>query len=287
MFRGLTGPAESSSTKVMNVYVGIQAKLRRAEHHIEVIRSEANRVCADVERRIVREAHEDVDEQVWIYRGETPDAPVEWSIIVGEILYNLRSALDHLVWQLVIANGQTPGRHNEFPVTTNHEGWQKVKDSYLRGMSERHKRMIGYVQPYTGGINLPFDVSMLKVLNDLGNIEKHRHLILSVIASRGIAPIVFEDTDLEVEGSTLRKPLSGSGILGKVESEKVLLRFNNAHTDPNPSFQIDVCFGPIEGSSLTARPVLPTLDRCLRAAKGTVEFLTTSMGRGFVEFRSA
>ena len=270
-------------------YAGIQAKLHRAGHHIDEIRNEANRVCADVESRIVRETREDIDEQVWIYRGETPDAPVEWSIRLGETLYNLRSALDHLVWQLVLANGQKPGSHNKFPITTNHESWQKVKveNKYLRGMSQRHEAMIGYLQPYTGGISLPFDVSMLKGLNDLGNIEKHRHVISAVIASRGIAPLVFEDSDFDVEGSILRTPFSGSGIRGKVESEKVLLRFNNAHTDPNSAFQIDVCFGLIAGSNLTARPVLPTLDRCLRAVKGTVAFLTTSMGRGFVEFRSA
>ena len=26
----------------------------------------------------------------------------------GEVAYNLRSGLDHLVWQLVLANGETP-----------------------------------------------------------------------------------------------------------------------------------------------------------------------------------
>ena len=94
---------------------------------------------------IVREVREDVDKQVWVYRGEVPTAPISWSVSFGEILYNLRSSLDHLVWQLVLANGQTPGRHNAFPITNDAQGWEKVKENPLNGVNSRHKSMIGYL----------------------------------------------------------------------------------------------------------------------------------------------
>ena len=32
----------------------------------------------------------------------------EWGAMVGDVVDNLRSALDHLVWQLTLANGHTP-----------------------------------------------------------------------------------------------------------------------------------------------------------------------------------
>ena len=64
-------------------------------------------------------------------------------MILGEILYDLRSSLDHLVWQLVLANGQTPGRHNEFLITTDHQSWQQTKGRALKGVSKRHEAMIG------------------------------------------------------------------------------------------------------------------------------------------------
>ncbi len=267
----------------MTTLVGIHAKLRRAEYQIRKTTSEAGRLCGDVRQSIVREVRKEVDEQVWVYRGEMPDAPVEWSVIFGEILYNLRSALDHLVWQLVLANGQTPGRHNGFPIATDHQRWQDAKDRQLKGISQRHEAMIGYLQPYTGGINLPFDVSMLRVLNDLSNMEKHRHLIVAVIASKGVEPIMSGVEHPELDDSITSPPFKGVNVLGKVETGKVLLRFNNADTEIRPSFQVDLCFGNSAPPRARASPVPLVLEKCFRTVEGSVEFLTTPMGNGFVD----
>ena len=43
-------------------------------------------------------------------------ADVEWSLILGDLLHNLRSALDHLAWQLVVDGGGTPSQDTNFPV---------------------------------------------------------------------------------------------------------------------------------------------------------------------------
>ena len=255
--------------------VGIHAKLGRVERQINEITSEVDRLCADVHRSIVREVREDLDKQLWVYRGETPDVPVEWSVILGEILHNLRSALDHLVWQLVLDNGQEPGRHNAFPITTERASWQKNKDTLLKGVSLRHKAMIECLQPYTGGMNLPFDVSMLRTLNDLSNAEKHRHLFVTVVASEGIDPIDFVLNRPDFDVSSERPPLKGSAPLGKIESGKVLLRFNNPDTAIQPTFQINVSFGDME--HFGDQPILPILDGCLCAVKGSVEILTAPM----------
>ena len=260
----------------MTALVGIHAKLRRAEQQIIEMKNESNRLCASIRDSIVREVNEDIDKQAWIYRGETPNVPIELSITLGEILYNLRSSLDHLVWQLVLANGQTPGRYNEFPITTDLQKWQETKGRALKGISQRHEAMIGYLQPYTGGINLPFDVSMLRDLNDLCNTEKHRHLILAVMVSKGIEPLEFDD-------SSTRQPFEGSVNIGKIETDKVLLQLNNANVSVEPSFKLDVGFANL---GLPGRTLPRIMDKCLRTVRGCVEFLTTPMGNGFVEAHS-
>ena len=251
----------------MTDLVGIHAKLRRAEHHIKEIIDDMDKLCAEVKRSITREVCEDASKQVWVYRSETPNAPIEWSVILGEIMYNLRSSLDHLVWQLVLANGQTPGRHNEFPITIDDQSWQQAKVRALKGVSKRHEAMIGYLQPYTGGLNLPFDVSMLRILNDLGNTEKHRHLILGVIVSNGIEPL-----DSQLDDSSTRPPLRGSSTTGRIETGKVLLELNNANMDIVPSFEVDVGLANIELRGWTLPHIL---DECPQTVKGCVEFLTT------------
>jgi hypothetical protein len=59
---------------------------------------------------------------VLTFKGTT-DIPTRWSLIVGDYVSNARSSLDHLVWQLVLANGQTPDRNHSFPVLKTHAGW--------------------------------------------------------------------------------------------------------------------------------------------------------------------
>ena len=44
------------------------------------------------------------------------DAPPELGPVIGDFLFNLRSTLDHLAWELVRANGQTPDKRTEFPI---------------------------------------------------------------------------------------------------------------------------------------------------------------------------
>ena len=262
--------------------VGIHAKLRRAEHQIQKINDEADTLCKKVSQGIARDLCGD-DEQVWSYRNETPEAPVGWSILIGEILYNLRSTLDHLVWQLVLNNEQRPGRHNEFPIAKDHQDWQREEIRTLKGVSQRHKAKIGYLQPFTGGIYLPFDVSMLKVLDTLSNIEKHRHLVVAVIASNGIEAMTLDFNQPELGDLNARPPYKGTAFHAKIEKGKVLARFNNADTPLYPSFLVDVRFAGEAKRWPMGASVPVVLTRCLDTVKGAVAFLTTSMDNAYVE----
>ncbi len=254
---------------------GIHAKFSRAERHIQTITDEADKLCEDVLAGIVREVLEDVDEQVWVYRGETPKVPLDWSVIIGEILHNLRSSLDHLVWQLVLDNGHTPGRLNEFPITTDCEGWGKAKKrGSLKGVSQKHEELIARLQPYTGGMGLPFNVAMLEAIRKLSNIEKHRHLVVAVVASNGTEPLLFGVNHPELDDSNTRSPLKGTEYLSRIETGKVLLRFNNADTPLCPSFRIATRFAYEEQHWTGTRSVPDLLSEYHRAVKGAVEFVT-------------
>ncbi len=254
---------------------GIHAKLRRTEKHIQTIAGEADKLCEDVLAGIVREVHEDVDEQVWVYRGEMPNVPVDWSVIIGEILHNLRSSLDHLVWQLVLDNGHPPGRFNEFPITTDCDGWRKAKKrGSLKGVSQKHEELIARLQPYTGGMGLPFNVAILEAIRKLSNIEKHRHLVVAVVASNGTDPMLFGVNHPELDDSNKRVPLKGTEYLARIETDKVLLRFNNADTPLCPSFRIATRFAYEEQHWTRARSVPDLLSEFHRSVKGVVEFVT-------------
>jgi hypothetical protein len=111
-------------------------------------------------------------------------------IIAGEIIYQLRSSLDHLTFDLVKLNSlgiQLPKRWDErcqFPLLLNvpTKGNPPVIlqlplaynffDDRLPGISKQAFAFIESVQPYNTG-----DVSLgLRYLSELSNIDKHRHL---------------------------------------------------------------------------------------------------------------
>ena len=237
-----------------------------------------DRFCADIRPSIAHEVHEDADEQVWVFRGETPNVPIEWSVRLGEILYNLRSALDHLAWQLVLANGQAPGRHNAFPIVKTEEIWKKqAKGQWaLSGASQSAVDMVRRLQPFTGGIGLPFNVRGFWELHSLCNIDKHRHLIFAIAGSYGMRnPIVFGHNQPPLDRPSSRPPLQGRGGLGKIEKGHVMLRLNDTGVKIEPNFQIDIRFEDIGEPDITAGTVPSVLDECLAAVQGAVKLLTT------------
>lgn len=74
----------------------VDAKIDRARSELRLLNADIAAVCDERARLIVREECDDEKER-WVYRGDTPKAPIQWSIRAGEFAYNLRSALDHLV----------------------------------------------------------------------------------------------------------------------------------------------------------------------------------------------
>ena len=253
---------------------GIKAKLNRAKQSIASIEDGECGLRDEVLPNILREVHEDVAEQHWVYRGGNPTVPADWSAIIGEVFYNLRSALDQLLWQLVLDNGETPGRHNTFPITLDSDHWQSAIQSQLRDVHEKHIEAIGRLQPFTGGPWFPFNVRMLKAVNELNIIDKHRHLVMAVMAASGIDHMVFGENQPLLPESPDRPPLSGELKLTEVKEGRTLLVFNNPDTELRPSFHIDLRFTEEESYWTVAKSVPQFLRECLKTVEGSVDFLT-------------
>ena len=107
------------------------------------------------------------------------DAPIRLGVIVGDFIHNLRSALDHLVWQFVRREGNRPRRSNAFPIHTSQENFiqrvvcaPKNRDP-LQGIDPQGDAwtFIEGLQPYHGA-----DPALhpLTILNSFWNSDKHR-----------------------------------------------------------------------------------------------------------------
>ena len=247
-------------------FKGINAKIDRASGQIATLGAEIDELCAKIERSIVHEVDSDAKEQRWIYRDETPVVPIEWSIRAGETLYNLRSALDHLVWQLVLANGQKPTRVNQFPICDEEAAWTNYCTDSLRGVAEIHKGMIRCLQPFNAFLQLPIydqhqpcNAQVFRTLHDLCNVDKHRHLNLVLFAMAGIEPIVFGQNHPPRRPS--EKSLQMKGRRGKIERNMVLLTANDAEQELEPHFVIGVKFQCLDQHVLTHNWVHGTASR--------------------------
>src|SRR5262249_8364684 len=100
--------------------------------------------------------------------------PPMWSVIIGEIIHDLRSALDHSVYVLVIkATSASPpdGSRTQFPIFLLASKFDLHSLSMLKGVSNKSAALIKSLQPFSTGEG---GGSPLWHLNQLSNFDKHR-----------------------------------------------------------------------------------------------------------------
>jgi hypothetical protein len=158
---------------------GIRAKLDRAEEHLNVLDHEIGTYFEEHPYRIFGE--EETRGDYWhhtVYLEVSRFPPDElWGPIIGDAVHNLRSALDHLVWELATphARAETP-RRIEFPIILDDPASNpEIRGAFtkkLKCLRPESHAVIDGAQPYkTGDFHHP-----LWLLQTLWNTDKHRTL---------------------------------------------------------------------------------------------------------------
>jgi len=118
----------------------------------------------------------------YIFRlSKGPVVPPVLSAIIGDAIHNLRVSLDYLMWQLVVAAGETPNDDTSFPILTT----PPTPDRYghtLPNISPRipknMRRLLDDVQPYKRPKPENHDLAVLHAL-DIN--DKHHELLVAII----------------------------------------------------------------------------------------------------------
>jgi hypothetical protein len=176
---------------------GVELKLGRAETHL-----------AHLDSLLKDALHPDLYTFEIKYDAESgehrycvknlPAIATDWRLIAGEILFNLRSALDHLACQLVVLDGKKIGQHTQFPI---HKAPRYVKDKLVAVNlnppvgDPKILKALHESQPYVGPSGEPMNIArhplwQLRVLN---NIDKHRLLLGVVHALDAFNPMYLEN----------------------------------------------------------------------------------------------
>ena len=247
---------------------GVEAKLDRARVSLWNLESEISSYCNGMIDEVRREARH-LGHNAAFLLGKPANLPIEWAVIIGEIAYNLRSALDHLIWQLVIGNGKTPTTSNQFPIQLEKAKYDDAVRRQLRGVDTYSRRVIEDVQPYQDRSGTG---SLLWILHSICNIDKHRHLNL-VDQYSSMSAHLKEDVKRELlpeglsGGLSLYLYLEGTGEEHKIELD-IDLRIIFMDREIWEACVINQ--SAVERSHLPHPPVISTLSDCVTAVEAVI-----------------
>ncbi len=164
---------------------GVALKIKRADAHLAELKESVETTLDASPEHFTVEFDPQTGQQV--FRAHNlPEIDPQWSVLAGELLYQLRSALDHLAWQLVLLDGGTPGQQTQFPVLTKPPTGKKGKSREVQIKppikDPKILAALDKCQPYKGfnGETVPYRNSPLWQLHHLNIIDKHRLLLVVV-----------------------------------------------------------------------------------------------------------
>jgi hypothetical protein len=149
---------------------GVDIKLARARRHLNDLHEAIGRALEPDRYQFIRAVDGAPSKLVYRVRG-VPRVDPEWSAIVGDYLINLRAALDHLAWQLVLLDGGQPTRATSFPIG------DPANARILPHISADASAILNSVMPFEPAHR---EHHPLWLLSDFCRIDRHRLLLVLV-----------------------------------------------------------------------------------------------------------
>ncbi|MGQ0509881.1 MAG: hypothetical protein ACT4P9_04645 [Betaproteobacteria bacterium] len=144
--------------------------------------------------------------------------PDPLAAIAGDVIQNLRSALDHLAHQLwLMVPGADPTVEVNFPFWNEPAKFKSALSRKIKRCRQDAIDVLGAVEPCKG-----LKGHQLWVLNRLNNVDKHRLLI--TIASSWFHDMSFEDL---FSNTGIADFFAGAGIREKIKFPPMVIRAAN------------------------------------------------------------
>lgn len=185
----------------MTTTPGYERKLLRADVHIDALDEAVQDWLDRGGYTLVEKTDAQTGYQIICAEIKEPPDP-DWPLIIGDAVHNLRSALDHIAFDLTVAYQEdtNPGqpisrdliRSSEFPVipTVNERTgmtgdaehrFDSAAGSKLAGVHPDARAAIKAAQPYHRGAQS--ETHELWLVHDLDRVDKHRELIVTAAAA--------------------------------------------------------------------------------------------------------
>jgi hypothetical protein len=227
---------------------GIRLKLKRAHKHLAKLDAKVRPWIEDVPHDFRSEIDAEAGEYAaYVVINKTP--PLGWSIIVGDFVHNVRSALDQFAYLLVPG----AGRHTAFPLYDDREDF----DCAVRLAAKRRRRgpltgldpdsrafaLIELAQPYRGEHGAKYHP--LHTLRELSNEDKHRTILgsaVGIVTRDGEAKLSIDCGDIEYTNFWIvtDRPMEHDA---QVMGADVKITGDNPHMSVEVDLPVSVAFG--------------------------------------------
>lgn len=262
----------------------IESKIERAESHILDLQRGVHSFLESHPYRVGIKRNPQTLQLIY-YLVDVRPTPEVFSLMAGDAIQNLMSALDHLAYQLICTDTgdrpPSPGRIY-FPIADTRDKYESTKRGKIQGASAETIGAIDALKPYKGGNDL------LWMLQRLNNVDKHRLLITvgSRLRSLNLGAVVSKYIN------TLRadpaNPFHGEEMpvldlwFGESPSvcplkvgEEVYIDAANAEPNENLQFRFDVALN--EPEIVESQSLLETLHQLATLVRGILSAFTPTL----------
>ncbi|MEV0675151.1 hypothetical protein AB0I60_01370 [Actinosynnema sp. NPDC050436] len=143
--------------------------------------------------------------------------PERWGAVVGDVLTNLRAALDHTFWAAVMAHTGMPPKPQlvTFPLSVAHDKIFKDKVKNLRPLvAPEFWELVEAVQPFRS--ERPMD-EPLEWLRWVSNADKHRAVRVIGQMAFDMGPVIFDGERYEmVEEARFTGPVEDDAVVARL-----------------------------------------------------------------------
>jgi hypothetical protein len=162
----------------------VMAKLGHAEEYLNSIKDEIRAWEARHPYTIIHNTDANLTHHSYILRIDIAPPIERWSLMIGDVVHNLRCGLDHLVYAVAIhESGQNPPPDDKllmFPISKDCADFRKNGVNRIKHLSASVKATIESLQsdkrPH------PDFPHLLSILRDFSNTDKHKLLRLAFSA---------------------------------------------------------------------------------------------------------
>ena len=182
-----------------------RVKQRQADEHVAPFAALPDILCAHLALRNERDPESGI---ISVVLQADSEPPLSLGATIGDVLHNLRSALDSIAWEACQRAGVPQAREKDvyFPIGTDPAGWASLAGRQLPSVAPEHLEVFRGLQPWfwdeearSHGVDVPSTAERhaLAKLHRLARVDRHRvpHPVLARAGHNWIG----HDGDVRIE----------------------------------------------------------------------------------------